>query len=125
MGFDAKIAAGVADYPPLRGPVNDATLLEIARRIAAARWDSCIVLFGSRARGDHRPDSDIDMLVVTPCEQNPLVIAGELYTVIADRDFDVDLVVMTPEKFGARRSGFDPFLRDVLAEGRVLHGALG
>ena len=36
--------------------------------IAAAAQESdpqaTVILFGSRARGDHRPDSDVDLLVV-------------------------------------------------------------
>ena len=46
----------------------DATLAEIMRRILAAGEPQKIVLFGSRARGDARDDSDYDLLLVEPSE---------------------------------------------------------
>ena len=37
-----------------------------AERLHAARPQATIILFGSRARGDARPDSDVDFMVVLP-----------------------------------------------------------
>lgn len=64
------------------------------------------------------------MVITEEHEKGPLTVAGELYGLISDRDFSVDLVVMTPERFRERRSRFDPFMHDALAEGRLLHGVL-
>ena len=47
-------------YPP----VTDDLLAEIVQRIRAVGDPTKIVLFGSRARDDARPDSDIDILIV-------------------------------------------------------------
>lgn len=44
--------------------INEELLAEIARRIRSVGDPLKIVLFGSRARGDHRPDSDIDILFI-------------------------------------------------------------
>lgn len=115
----------VADALALAGrPVDEVTLRELTRRIVTARPVDCVLLFGSRARGDHKPDSDVDLLVVTPTDRDPLMIAGELYGAISGRDFSVDLVVMTPEQFSRQASRFDPFMHDVLKEGKLLYGAL-
>jgi predicted nucleotidyltransferase len=38
----------------------------VATLLAAAPAGSSVVVFGSRARGDARPDSDYDLLVVEP-----------------------------------------------------------
>lgn len=38
--------------------------LKIAAAAQANDPDATVILFGSRARGDHRPDSDVDLLVV-------------------------------------------------------------
>lgn len=43
---------------------EEATLNEIIRRLVAALDPQMIWLFGSRGRGDARPDSDFDLLVV-------------------------------------------------------------
>ena len=39
---------------------------EAARRIAAAAPGARVILFGSHARGEAGPDSDVDLLVVEP-----------------------------------------------------------
>ncbi len=39
---------------------------EAGRRLNAAAPDADIILFGSRARGETRPDSDLDLLVIEP-----------------------------------------------------------
>jgi predicted nucleotidyltransferase len=116
--------AGKRPGPPLRKPVTEQTLREITDRIVAQRPDAAVLLFGSHARGDARNDSDVDMLVVTKTTRNPLTVAGELYIEIGDRDFGVDLIVLTPERLRARRAGFDPFLREALGQGRLLHGRI-
>jgi predicted nucleotidyltransferase len=45
---------------------NEHTALdEIKRRVAARFSIRGFLLFGSKARGDYRPDSDIDLLIIT------------------------------------------------------------
>ena len=45
---------------------NQAVIDELIRRVVAAVHPLRIILFGSAARGDMRPDSDIDVLLVMP-----------------------------------------------------------
>jgi predicted nucleotidyltransferase len=106
----------------LRRPITEDVLKELTRRIVAARPDACVVLFGSQARGDHSKHSDVDLIVVTDTDKDPFIVAGELHAALGYHEFDVDLVVMTPARFRTRRGRFDPFIHDVLAQGRVLHG---
>lgn len=54
----------VGSDPQPRNP--DPTGLAVARAVQAATERDTVILFGSRARGDHRPDSDIDLLIVCP-----------------------------------------------------------
>ena len=76
-----------------------------------------LYVFGSRARGDFYPDSDIDLAVVTPAfeEKDEL----ERYDLIRDdlRDVfgatPVDVVLYTPEEF---EKGTEAFLPSVIED---------
>jgi predicted nucleotidyltransferase len=93
------------------------------RRIVAVAAPERIVLFGSRARSDHRPDSDIDVLVITESDEPRYARSGGLYTALAGlpREVDADIVVYTPAEIhewtGAPRS----FITSAVREGGVLH----
>lgn len=81
-----------------------------------------IILFGSYARGDPRPESDVDMLVVmdTPLKdvQQAIQISQQI-----DYRFGLDLIVHTPKYLQQRVDMGDWFLRDVIKEGKVLYEA--
>lgn len=44
--------------------IDDAMLQEIVRRLVDTVDPDRIIMFGSRARGDARPDSDLDLLII-------------------------------------------------------------
>jgi len=79
-----------------------------------------IILFGSYARGNPRPESDVDLLVVmdTPLKeiQQAIQISQEI-----EYRFGLDLIVHTPKYLAKRLKIGDWFLRDVLKEGKVLY----
>lgn len=82
-----------------------------------------IILFGSRAREDHHPESDFDLLVVIPDDES-LPYARRLarvYEAVVPR-IAVDILVYSPAEFAALVRE-RPFLRRAVAEGRELHGA--
>ena len=110
--------------PLLSAPVSEALLAEIVRRIRTRVADCCIVLFGSHAYGDPRAGSDVDLLVIARTNNGTFAMAGEIYAALSPRSIAIDVVVMTPGMYRQRREGFDPFLREVAAKGRVLHGRL-
>ena len=43
---------------------TDRRALDVARKIHSMAESEQTILFGSRARGDHRPDSDVDVLII-------------------------------------------------------------
>jgi len=66
---------------------------EASSRLKAELPVSQVILFGSQARGQAAPDSDIDLLILTTCP-----VTRDLKTKISDILFDIDLkddVVLT------------------------------
>jgi uncharacterized protein len=73
---------------------------EAVQRIAAAINPQQIILFGSRARGDNRPDSDYDLLIVVDDNAGrPMELAGRAYTAVRGKDFGLDIVVYPRTEF--------------------------
>ena len=79
-----------------------------------------VILFGSHARGDATPDSDVDLLVEMRTEKPELDQAVEIRRHVR-RSFPLDLIVKTPEDVSWRLSLRDNFLTTVTSEGVVLY----
>ena len=82
------------------------------------------VLFGSRARGDGRKDSDHDIFVVIEgLSKNPLKrqreIRGAIFDVLAELPDGINLASKTPEELDANLT---PMILDVMVDGICLHG---
>jgi uncharacterized protein len=80
-----------------------------------------IILFGSHARGDARPDSDVDLLIVMPVQGSKRQKATEIDMALADRTVSLDLLVVTPEDFERGRMEIGSVLRPAVLEGQVLY----
>ena len=94
--------------------VNKEVLNEILRRIVDSAKPEKIILFGSSARGERGPDSDLDLLVIKSGDYNPRTVAADIYMKLYGVGQAVDLIVVTPEQ--VQEHGNSPYL--------VLHPAL-
>ncbi|MDO8971007.1 MAG: nucleotidyltransferase domain-containing protein [Saprospiraceae bacterium] len=103
-------------------PVTQEILAEVVRRIVVALHPTKIVLFGSYAYGHPTPDSDVDLLVVLETDQKPVERQIAVSRLIRPRPFPVNLWVRTPKEMEEALHKRDPFIRDILERGRVLHG---
>ena len=83
-----------------------------------------IILFGSYARGNPRPESDVDMLVIMNTRLKEVQQAIQICQQIEYR-FGLDLIVHTPKHLAERLKMGDWFLHDVLKEGKVLYESRG
>jgi len=81
-----------------------------------------IILFGSQARGEARPDSDIDLLVVLAAADKRRA-AVEIMRILRDLPVGVDVIVTTPGEIARRGQVVGTVLRPALREGKVLHAA--
>jgi predicted nucleotidyltransferase len=89
----------------------------IVRRFAPDR----IILFGSRARGTNRPDSDLDLLVVLPAAPDRRAAAVAVMRELADLGVGKDIIVSTPEHLAERGQVNGLVYKDALEEGRVIY----
>lgn len=83
-----------------------------------------IILFGSQAREDARPDSDYDFLVIKSGIIDEIEIAQSIYEKLVDidEDFSADIIVATPENIEKYKNSDGTILKPALSEGKVIYG---
>ena len=80
-----------------------------------------IILFGSWARGDARPDSDIDLLVVLSKVENKRQTTIQIGNELSDLPTSKDIVVTTPDEIRERGNLVGDVLRPALREGKIIY----
>ena len=101
----------------------DPGLREVVDRIVREFSPSLVLMFGSRARGDARADSDVDLLVVWKDEHLPANPSAVIRCALGPVGFPMDLAVLTPSRFAELRSWRGHIVRTAAEEGVVLHAA--
>jgi predicted nucleotidyltransferase len=100
----------------------DAKILDdLVRRIIEVVQPQRIILFGSAARGDMRPDSDIDILVVVPDGTPRRQTAQTIYRNLIGLHAAVDVVVATENDLQQYGDNFSLVYYPALREGRAIY----
>ena len=89
----------------------------IVRRFRPER----VILFGSHARGEGGPDSDVDLLVVMPVDGSKREKAVEIGVALHDIRVPMDIIVTTPAEFAWRKEVVGTIERPAAREGKVLY----
>jgi uncharacterized protein len=101
----------------------DRELLEtIVRRILAVIKAEKIILFGSAARGEMGPDSDLDILVVAACDHRRNT-ARKIRRALFGIDIPIDIIVAKPQDLKRYGDAIGLVYRPALREGTVLYAA--
>lgn len=82
-----------------------------------------VILFGSAARGDMTPDSDVDLLVVMPDGTHRLHTMQRLYARVRGVTVPFDILVATTGDLEVHGDALGLVYRDALREGRELYAA--
>lgn len=108
---------------PTEIEITDELIRGIAGRIVEYYHPHKVILFGSYAYGKPTPDSDLDILIVMNTRKRPAARSAEISLKCRPPFVPMEVVVLTPGEIKQRLAGFDPFLEEVLAKGRVLYEA--
>lgn len=83
-----------------------------------------IILFGSQARGNFRPDSDYDILVIASGIEDELKSERLIYRALLDFNdpVGVDIIVKTPENAEKSKNMLVSVVKEAFKEGIVIYG---
>jgi uncharacterized protein len=94
---------------------------EMVDRIVKRFDPEKIILFGSHARGDAGPDSDVDLLVVMPVTGSKREKQLEIRAVLRGIQLAKDVIVSRPEDFDWRKDIVGTIEYPATKEGKVLY----
>lgn len=80
-----------------------------------------ITLFGSHARGDARPDSDLDLYVEMETDLRPPDRAAAIAALFGLRTWSLDVLVHTPQEASRLEKQPASLVSRIRSEGVVLH----
>lgn len=112
---------------PLTGDPAEAAIRGMVETIVreARPRPLAVILFGSRARGDHRPTSDADFLVVLPNGTDTRRAAIDIDNNLPFEGIDVDIVAATPARLAAAWGDYGSVLHWAQERGVTLYQADG
>ncbi|MGA2621860.1 MAG: nucleotidyltransferase domain-containing protein [Thermoguttaceae bacterium] len=104
-----------------QGRVKARVLRDVVRRVVAAAEPERILLFGSAARGEMGPDSDLDLLVIKAGKYHRRRLTTSIYRCLRGVDAAVDVVVVTPDEVARYRNTPCLVICPALREGRIIY----
>ena len=102
--------------------ITQEILDEIIRRVVEVAAPERIILFGSAARGEMGPHSDVDLLIVKD-DPNLRRLSGRLYRSLHGVGAPVDAVMVTPEDVRRYEDSHALVIKPALQEGKVVYEA--
>ena len=102
-------------------PITEELIQAVAKKIVQNFNPEKIILFGSLARGEMHQDSDLDLFIIMPSGLRRDNRSVEISKIFSERLFPMDILVYTPEEVNMSLRRSNPFVKEILEEGRVLY----
>ena len=80
-----------------------------------------IILFGSYAWGKPKEESDVDLLIIKKSRKKRIDRAREVRKTIMKTGVPVEVLVYTPSEIKERIELEDPFIENILKQGKILY----
>ncbi len=96
-------------------------LPEITERIIKTSNPEKIILFGSHARGNTHPDSDVDLLIIIPKIKKIRAESVRVRRALRGLLIPIDVIVSTPEQIERLGNTKGLIYHTALSEGRVIY----
>ena len=103
--------------------LDEEILGEIIHRIVEIAHPEKIILFGSAAREEMGPNSDVDLLVVKSGEFDQSRLVGDIYVNLHGVGQAVDVILATPEQVEQYRNTHCLIIAPALREGKEVYHA--
>ena len=97
-------------------------LEDIINRIVETVRPEKIILFGSAARGEMGPNSDVDLLIIRKGGHSRKLV-GQIYRKLHGIGAAVDAVMVSPADVERYKDSHALIIKPALAEGRVVYDA--
>lgn len=105
---------------------EEALLRQMVETIVREVSPEAIILFGSRARGDARLNSDVDLLIIESEPFSPQRSrrkeAARLYMALKELAISKDILLYSRDEFNRWKDSLNHVAGKAFREGRVLHG---
>lgn len=97
-------------------------ITEVVDKIKVKFQPQKIILFGSYAWGKPAEDSDIDLFLIMESHLRRDERSRMIQKIFSDRTFPLDIIVYTPKEIEDSLKRGNPFIKEILTKGALLHG---
>lgn len=111
------------DAGPMTVQLDSELRQQVVQLLVEAAHPERIILFGSYARGEQRPDSDLDLLVIVARVADPFFERVRLRRALAPIRMPIDVLVYSRDDVRVRGDWLGTALYDALREGEELYAA--
>jgi len=96
-------------------------IAEVVNKIKVQFQPQKIILFGSYAWGEPDEDSDLDLFLIMESQLRRDERSRVVQKIFSDRTFPLDIIVYTPKELENSLKRGNPFIKEILSKGALLH----